>query len=288
MSGDWQQEPEQPSWDLSKEQWLTLGGAQQNLKRVARNLWGKGVREVRGLTRETLSSASLPSLPQHLLFVEDSTGSMQETTFVRTEEGRSGTQEIRVWAPQVKQLLDRDRKTLQCILDLIDWRGLHITSTPDTTQRPTKWAAQGRALGSGFKVASTVPVRGIPVAPQMETIRRFLANSLMTELRDIHVVAADPGTRHRDLRRLVVTIQVRGIHRAKTMVRELRQWMSISLEGVLLECGLWGKGIGSPAPDIPKMVVVLRGREEESSRLEDRDSGRRWKDFSEQIRVTFE
>ena len=189
---------------------------------------------------------------------------MQETTFVRTEEGRSGTQEIRVWAPQVKQLLDRDRKTLQCILDLIDWWGLHMTSTPDTTQRPTEWTARGRVQGSGFEVASTVPVRGIPAAPQMETIRRFLANSLMIELRVIHVVADDPGTLHRDHRRLVVTIQVRGIHRAKTMVRELRLWMSISLEGVLLECGLWEKGMGPPVPDIPKMVSVLRGRQEES------------------------
>ena len=86
----------------------------------------------------------------------------------------------------------------------------------------------------------------------------------MVELRVIHVVVTDPGTLHRDHRRLVVTIQVRGIHRAKTMVRELRLWMSISLEGVLLECGLWEKGMGPPVPDIPKMVSVLRGRQEES------------------------
>ena len=72
------------------------------------------------------------------------------------------------------------------------------------------------------------------------------------------------------------------------MVRELRQWMSISLEGVLLKCGMWGKGIGPPAPDVPKMVAVLGGREEESSRLEDGDSGRRCEDFSKQIRAAFE
>ena len=51
---------------------------------------------------------------------------------------------------------------------------------------------------------------------------------------------------------------------------------------------MWGKGIGSPDPDVPKMVVVLGGREEESSRLEDWDSGRRCEDFSKQIRTEFE
>ena len=56
------------------------------------------------------------------------------------------------------------------------------------------------------------------------------SNSLMVELRVIHVMVTDPGTRHRDHRRLEVTIQVRGIHRAaRSMVRELRQWMAISL-----------------------------------------------------------
>ena len=84
--------------------------------------------------------------------------------------------------------MDRDPKILQCILDLTDWWDLHMTSTPGTTQRSTEWTAQGRSRGSGFKVVSTVPVRGIPVAPQLETIRRFLANSLLVELKSIHVV----------------------------------------------------------------------------------------------------
>ena len=147
-----------------------------------------------GLTRETLPTDSHSSLSRHLLFVEESKGSSQETTFVRTEEDRSGTQEIRVWSPQMKQLLDRDHQTLQGILDLIDWWGLHMTSTPDTTQRPTEWVVQGQVRGFGFKVVSTVPVTGIPAAPQMETMRRFIANSLMVELRGIHVVVVDPGT----------------------------------------------------------------------------------------------
>ena len=52
---------------------------------------------------------------------------------------------------------------------------------------------------------------------------------------------------------------------------------------------MWGKGIGPPAPDVPKMVAVLGGREEESSRSEDWDSGKRCEDFSKQItRAVFE
>ena len=215
-------------------------------------------------------------------------GGMQETTFVRTGEGRNGIQEIKVWAPQLKQLTDKDCKTLQCILDLTDWRGLHMTSTPGTTQRPTVWAAQGRVRGSGFKVTSTVTVQGIPTAPQLEIIRRFLTNSLLVELKAIQVVAADPRTLERDHRRMTVTIQVRGLHRARAMVRELRQLMSISLEGVLLDSGLWEKGVGSPAPDIPKMVAVLGGWQEESTRSEVRDSGSRIDDFPKRIRAAFE
>ena len=112
-----------------------------------------------------------------------------------------------------------------------------MTSTPVTTQRPTEWSAQGRVRGFGFKVVSTVLVTGIPAEPQMEAMRYFIANSLMVELRAIYVGVSDPGSCHRDHTRLTVTIQVRGIHRTRSMVRELRQWMSISLEGVL-ECGM--------------------------------------------------
>ncbi len=53
-------------------------------------------------------------------------GRLQETTFVRTEEDRSGTQDIKVRAPELKQLKDRDRTTLQDILDLTDWVGLGV------------------------------------------------------------------------------------------------------------------------------------------------------------------
>ena len=51
---------------------------------------------------------------------------------------------------------------------------------------------------------------------------------------------------------------------------------------------MWGRGIGPPAPDVPKMVSVLGGKEEESSRPENWDSGVRCVDFSKQIRVSFE
>ena len=67
-----------------------------------------------------------------------------------------------------------------------------------------------------------------------------------------------------------------------------QEWMSISLGGVLLDSDLWEKGIGSPVPDIPKMVVVLGRLQEEGSLSEDRDSGRCPEDFSKQIRTEFE
>ena len=52
-----------------------------------------------------------------------------------------------------------------------------------------------------------VPVMNIPVSPQLETMRSFIANSLMVELKVIHVAVTDPNTRHRDQRRLAVTAE---------------------------------------------------------------------------------
>jgi hypothetical protein len=123
-----------------------------------------------------------------------------------------------------------------------------MTSTPGTTQRPIGWAVQGQARGSGFKIKSTVSVRGIPTKPQLETIRRFLANSLLIELKAIHVLAAHARTLNRAHRRSTVTIQVRSTHRLRVMVKELLEWMTISLEEVLVDGGLWEKGIRSPVP----------------------------------------
>jgi len=67
---------------------------------------------------------------QQLLFVEESMGD-PETVFVRTEEDRSGLQGIKVWAPQLRQLQERDRMTLQVLLDLVDW----LTSPHDLYPR---------------------------------------------------------------------------------------------------------------------------------------------------------
>lgn len=72
------------------------------------------MKDVRGLTRETIPPASHLSLPQNLLFIQESMGNLQETTFVRTEEGRSGTLEITVWAPQLEQLKASDRTLELC------------------------------------------------------------------------------------------------------------------------------------------------------------------------------
>ena len=163
-------ESEQPSWDLTRDQWHTLGGSQQSVTRAARLLWDKGIRDVRTLTRESLLPALRPSLPQQLLFLEENLGNPQDTTFGRTEGDRSGTQDMKVWAPGLKQLRDRDHIMLQNILDLTDWRGLHMTVTPGTVQRPTEWTVEGRSRGSAFKVTSTMSTRGIPSWSQLEGI----------------------------------------------------------------------------------------------------------------------
>ncbi len=191
MSGEWQKEPQQPSWNLTRDQWCALGGAQQNVKRVARLLWDNGIRDVRTLMRESLPMASRPSLPQHLLFLEENVGSQQDTTFRRTEGGRSGTQETKVWAPRLKQLRERDSTVMQDLLNLTDWRGLLLTATSGTVQRPTGWAITGRTRGSVFKVTTTGPTRGIPSRPQLEKIKRFIANSLMIALKSIQMSAEE-------------------------------------------------------------------------------------------------
>ena len=167
MSGGWQMESKQPSWELTRDQWHTLGGSQQSVIRAARLLWDKGIRDVRTLTRESLSPAVRPSLPQHLLFLEENLGNPQDRTFGRTDGGRSGIQEMKVWAPGLKQLRDRDSKILQNILDLTDWRGLHMTATPGPGQRSTEWAIEGRSQGSVFKVASTVSIHSTPSWSQL-------------------------------------------------------------------------------------------------------------------------
>ena len=164
---------------------------------------------MRTLTRESLPPASRPSLPQQLLFLEENRGNLQDTTFGRTEGGRSGAQEMKVRAPGLNQLRDRDRIILQNILDLTDWWGLHMTATPDTTQRPIAWATEGRSRSSVLKVTSTGSTRSVPSWPQLERIKRFLANSLMLELKIIQLSTEMVRAGVGDHGRITFTIVVR-------------------------------------------------------------------------------
>ena len=71
MSGDWQQQVHQPSWDLTPGQWRTLGGAQKWMSSRARVFWDQGIRDVLRLAREAIPLTSRPSLSHHLLFTEE-------------------------------------------------------------------------------------------------------------------------------------------------------------------------------------------------------------------------
>jgi hypothetical protein len=139
MSGDWQQKVNQPSWDLTPDQWWTLGGAQKWTKWTssrARVFWDQGMRDVRRLTREAIPLASRPSLSCHLLFTEENMVDSQETPFVKTEEQRNGRQEVRVMTPRLKKPSEREREELKSLLDLTGWWGLHLTFTPNLSQHP--------------------------------------------------------------------------------------------------------------------------------------------------------
>jgi len=75
-----------------------------------RVLWDQGVRDLRRLAREAIPLASRPTLSRHLLFREGNMVDPQETAFVRTEEQRSGTQEVRILAPRMSLLLQSAKK----------------------------------------------------------------------------------------------------------------------------------------------------------------------------------
>ena len=258
------------------------------MTRAARLLWDKGIRDVRTLTRESLSPAVRPSLPQHLLFLEENLGNPQDRTFGRTDGGRSGIQEMKVWAPGLKQLRDRDSKILQNILDLTDWRGLHMTATPGPGQRSTEWAIEGRSQGSVFKVASTVSIHSTPSWSQLEAIKRFLANSLLLELKIIQI-STEEGTAGGGTQcRITFTIQVRNRHRATETARELGEWLKSSLEGILVEEGLWKAGTGSPAPDTPRVFEVLGGPRKVSPALGEGDTAMRTQTVAEFLSAHFQ
>ena len=115
-----------------------------------------------------------------------------------------------------------------------------------------------------FKVTSTGPTRGIPSRPQLERIKRFLANSLLLALKFIQMSTEEVRSGGGSNGRFTVTIQVRSRHRAGETVKELKKWLDSSLEGILVEEGLWETGTGSSAPDIPKIIEVLGDQREES------------------------
>ena len=78
------------------------------------------MRDVRRLAREAIPLTSRPSLSRHLLFTEENMVNSQETSFLQSDEQRSGKQEVRVLAPRLKKTSERERAELQSLLDLTD------------------------------------------------------------------------------------------------------------------------------------------------------------------------
>jgi hypothetical protein len=195
---------------------------------------------------------------------------------------------MKVWSPGLKQLRDRDNKMLQNILDLTDWRGLHMSATPGSVHRSTEWAIEGRSQGSVFKVASTVSIHSTPSWSQLEEIKRFLANSLLLELKIIQI-STEEGTSWGGTQcRVTFTIQVHNRHRATETARELREWLKSSLEGILVEEGLWKVGTGSTAQDTPRVFEVLGDPREESPELGEGDTVMRTRTVAEFLSAHFQ
>jgi hypothetical protein len=68
------------------------------------------MRDGRRVARESIPLASRPSLSRHLLFTEENMVDSQETTFVQSDEQRSGKQEVRVPAARLKKPSKRERE----------------------------------------------------------------------------------------------------------------------------------------------------------------------------------
>ena len=147
-----------------------------------------------------------------------------------------------------------------------------MTATPDTVQRSTEWAVEVRSRDSVFKVTSTVSTRSIPSWSQLEEVKRFLVNTLLLELKIIEISTEEARSGGGAHGRITFKIQVRNRHRSTETTRELGKWLESSLEGILVEEGLWHAGTGSPAPDIPRIIEVLGGPREESPTLGDGDT----------------
>jgi hypothetical protein len=87
---------------------------------TARVFWDQGMRDVHRLAREAIPLTSRPSLSRHLSFTEENMVNSQETSFIQSDEQRSGKQEVRVLAPRLKKTSERKRAELQSLLDLTD------------------------------------------------------------------------------------------------------------------------------------------------------------------------
>ncbi len=139
-----------------------------------------------------------------------------------------------------------------------------------------------------FKVTSTVSIHSTPSWSQLEEIKRFLANSLLLELKIIQISAEEARSGGGTQGRITFTIQVRNRHRSTETARELWEWLESSLEGILVEEDLWKAGTGSPAPDTPRVFEVLGDPREENSSLGEGDTVMRTRTVAEFLSAQFQ
>jgi hypothetical protein len=92
----------------------------------------------------------------------------QETTFVQSDEQRSGKQEVIVLEPRLKKPSEREGAELQSLLDLTDWRGLHLAFTQNLLQHRREWAPPDHSSGSHFRVETLVATQTTPSLPLLE------------------------------------------------------------------------------------------------------------------------
>jgi hypothetical protein len=88
--------------------------------------------------------------------------------------------------------------------------------------------------------------------------------------------------------RITFSIQVHSMRRARETSRELGEWLKSSLEGILVEEGLWEAGTGSPAPDKPKTTEVLGGLREKSPVREEGDTAIHTRTFADFLSAHFQ
>jgi hypothetical protein len=200
----------------------------------------------------------------------------QETSFVQSDEQRNGKQEVRVLVPRLKKTSERERAELQSLLDLTDWRGLHSAFTPNQLQHPREWAPSDHSSGSYFRVKTSVTIQTATSLPQLESLRRFVVNSLLVETSSTQVYTESMPAPVTSRGKMTIAVKARSIHRARELGVELQEWSSSSLREVLLTCGVWKEGMRTLGPDKPRIVTLwgdplengslpLRTNQEESS-----------------------